>query len=173
MRWYASSRSIFAARPATAPSESSLRAALDGVAGAAAVLQPELVGPFSDVADRVARDEPQRYRLGSAAVLLASPHLGEVRIGRDDRAGVPERLAAPFLAEDLVDHAARTASRTHCSCSRKRRRKARRSSVFGPWPVTTCLSSAQAGSVYSQTPSSRLRSFGSGMVKPSSRICGT
>src|SRR5207248_10141828 len=142
------------ARPSSARSFTSLlQTGLDRIAVDAAVLEAELVGPVFDVADRVSRDEPQRDRLGSAAVLLASPHLGEVRIGRDDRSGVLERLAASFLAEDLVDHAARTASRTHCSCSRKRRRKARRSSVFGPCPVTTCLSSAQSGSVYSQPPS--------------------
>src|SRR3954451_22769542 len=162
------------ARPSSACSFTSLlQTGFDRIAVDAAVLQAELVGPVFDVADRVARDEPQRDRLGSAAVLLACPHLGEVRIGRDDRAGVLERLAAPFLAADLVDHGAITPSHTPFSCSRKRRPKARPSSVFGPCPVTTCLSSAQSGSVYSHTPSSRLRSVGSGTVKPSSRICGT
>src|SRR5439155_26362089 len=139
----------------------------------AAVLEVELVGPVLDGADRFARDGPERDRLAAAAVLLARPRLGEARVGRDDRAGVLERLAFPLPAKDLVDHAASTTSRTHCSRSRKPRRKASRSCVFGPWPVTTCLSSAQSGSVYSQTPSSRFRSFGSGTVSPSSQICGT
>src|SRR6185437_8697917 len=188
------------ASPSSACSFTSLlQSRLDRVAVDAAVLEVELVGPVLDVADRVARDEPECDRLAAAPVLLARPGLGEVRIRRDDRAGVLERGAALLLAEDLPDrgplrrrqsrhlrslpgsveptpgmaHAARTASRTHCSWSRKRRRKASRSSVFGPWPVTTCLSSSQSGSVYSQTPSSRLRSFGSGTVRPSSRICGT
>src|SRR5262245_12025164 len=166
------------ARPSSTCSFTSLlQACLDRVAVDAAVLEVELVGPVLDVADGVAGDEPERDRLAAPAVLLAGPGLGEVRVGRDDRAGVLEGGAAPLLAEDLphrmtrrVAHAARTASRTHCSWSRKRRRSASRSSVFGPWPVTTCLSSAQSGSVYSQTPSSRLRSFGSGTVRPSSRI---
>src|SRR5438309_2514717 len=121
-----------------------LKAGLDRVAVDAAVLEVELVGPVLDVADRVARDQPERNRLAAPAVLLASPGLGEVRVGRDDRAGVLEGCAALLLAEDLPNrlaHAAR-ASRTHCSCSRKPRRKASRSSVFGPCPVTTCLSSA-------------------------------
>src|SRR6185437_952302 len=165
------------ARPSSACSFTSLlQTRLNRVAVDAAVLEVELVGPVLDVADRVAGHEPQRDRLAAPAVLLSRPRLGEVRVGCDDRARVLERLAAPFLAEDLphrLAHAARTASLTHCSCSRKRRRNASRSSVFGPWPVTTCLSSSQSGSVYSQTPSSRLRSFGSGTVSPSSRICGT
>src|SRR5690242_4502692 len=166
------------ARPSSACSFTSLlQTCLDRVAVDAAVLEVELVGPVLDVADRLAGDEPERGRLAAPAVLLARPGLGEVGVGRDDRAGVLERGAAHPLAEDLPDrmlvHAARTASRTHGSWSRKRRRNASRSSVFGPWPVTTCLSSSQSGSVYSQTPSSRLRSFGSGTVRPSSRICGT
>src|SRR6478752_2138776 len=162
------------ARPSSACSLTSLlQSGLDRVAVDAAVLEVELVGPVLDVADRVARHEPERDRLPAPAVLLARPGLREVRIGCDDRAGVLEGGAALLLAEDLPDrvaHAASTASRTHCSRSRKPRRNASRSSVFGPWPVTTCLSSDQSGSVYSQTPSSRLRSFGSGTVSPSSRI---
>src|SRR5439155_6656861 len=148
-------------------------ARLDRIAVDAAVLEIELVGPFLDVADRVARDEPERDRLAAPAVLLARPRLREVGVRGLDGAGVLERLAFPLPAKNLVDHAASTTSRTHCSRSRKPRRKASRSSVFGPWPVTTCLSSAQSGSVYSQTPSSRFRSFGSGTVSPSSQICGT
>src|SRR5262249_3077981 len=169
------------ARPSSACSFTCLlQACLDRVAVDAAVLEVELVGPVLDVADRVARDEPARDRLAAAARLLASPGPGEVRVGSDDRTGVLERGTALLLAEDFpnwmprrVAHAARTMSRTHCSWSRKRRRNASRSSVFGPWPVTTCLSSSQSGSEYSQTPSSRLRSLGSGTVSPSSQICGT
>src|SRR5215475_14102052 len=110
------------ARPSSACSFTCLlQACLDGVAVDAAVLEVELVGPVLDVADRVARDEPQRDRLAAPAVLLARPRLGEVRVGCDHRAGVLERLAAPLLPEDLPDrlaHAAK-ASRTHCSWSRK------------------------------------------------------
>src|SRR3954453_4825704 len=154
-----------------------LQAGLDRVAVDAAVLEVELVGPVLDVADRVARDEPERDRLTAPAGLLARPPLREVRIGGHDRPRELERLAAALLAKDLPDgvlaHAARTASRTHCSWSRKRRRNASRSSVFGPWPVTTCFSSSQSASVNSHSPSSRLRSCGSGISRPSSRICGT
>src|SRR3954454_15500904 len=165
------------ARPSSACSLTSLlQSGLDRVTVHAAVLEVEFVGPVLDVADRVARDEPERDRLATPAILLARPCLREVGIRRDDRAGVLEGAAALLLAEDLphvvLAHAAK-ASRTHRSWSRKRRRKASRSSVFGPWPVTTCLSSSQSGSVYSQTPSSRFRSFGSGTVRPSSQICGT
>src|SRR5439155_4224813 len=162
------------ARPSSACSFTRLlQPCLDRIAVDAAVLEVELVGPVLDVADRVARDEPERDRLAAPAVLLARPRLREVGVRRLDGAGVLERLAFPLPAKNLVDHAASTTSRTHCSRSRKPRRKASRSSVFGPWPVTTCLSSAQSGSVYSQTPSSRFRSFGSGTVSPSSQICGT
>src|SRR5438874_10980768 len=101
------------ARPSSACSFTSLlQAGLDRVAVAAAVLEVEPVGPGFDVADRIARDGPQRDRLAAPAVLLAGPGLGEVRVGGNDRARVFERLAPPLLAEDLVDHAARTASRT-------------------------------------------------------------
>src|SRR5438876_3690341 len=137
------------ARPSSACSFTRLlQPCLDRIAVDAAVLEVELVGPVLDVADRFARDEPERDRLAAPAVLLARPRLGEVRVGRGDRAGVLERCAALLLAEDLPNRLAHTAkaSRTHCSRSRKPRRKARRSSVFGPWPVTTCLSSAQSGS---------------------------
>src|SRR5206468_3256059 len=162
------------ARPSSACSFTGLlQPRLDRVAVDAAVLEVELVGPVLDVADRVAGNEPERDRLAAPAVLLARPRLGEVRVGRDDRARVLERGTALLLAKDLPDgvaHGASTTSRTHCSRSRKPRRKASRSWVFGPWPVTTCLSSAQSGSVYSQTPSSRRRSFGSGTVRPSSQI---
>src|SRR5437588_10720853 len=150
-----------------------LQAGLDRVAVDAAVLEIELVRPVLDAVDRVARHEPQRNRLAAAPVLLARPRLRELHVGRDDRAGVLERLTVALSAKDLVDHAARTESRTHCSWSRNRRRNARRSSVFGPCPVTTCLSSSQSGSLYSHVPSSRRRSFGSGPLRPSSQICGT
>src|SRR5215831_16344312 len=117
-----------------------LQTCLDRVAVDAAVLEVELVGPVLDVADLVARHEPEGDRLAAAAVLLTRPRLREVGVGSDDRAGVLERLALPLAPEDLEDriaHAAKTTSRTHCSCSRKRFRSASRSSVFGPWPVTT------------------------------------
>src|SRR5262249_35535194 len=130
------------ARPSSACSFTCLlQSSLDRVAVDASVLEVELVGPVLDVADGVARDEPERDRLAAPAVLLARPRLGEVCVGSDHRAGVLERGTALLLAEDLPNrmtcgmaHAARTASRTHCSWSRKRRRRASRSSVFGPWP---------------------------------------
>src|SRR5581483_11825919 len=142
------------------------------------VLEVELVRPLVDLVNRLARHEPQGRRLAAPAVLLARPRLRERRVRRRDRARVLERLAAPRLPEHLEDGlvghaAASTESRTQRSCSMKRRRSSSRSSVFGPCPVTTCLSSSQSGSLYSHVPSSRRRSFGSGTVRPSSRICGT
>src|SRR5581483_12512687 len=103
------------ARPSSACSFTSLlQAGLDRVAVDAAVLEVELVRPVLDVADRVARDEPERDRLAAPAVLLACPRLGEVRVRSDDRAGVLERLTLPLAPEDLpLVHAASTASRTH------------------------------------------------------------
>src|SRR6478609_10987002 len=90
------------ARPSSACSLTSLlQSGLDGVAVDAAVLEVELVRPVLDVADRVARDEPERDRLAAAAVLLTRPRLREVRVGRDDRAGVLERLALALAPEDL------------------------------------------------------------------------
>src|SRR5690242_4254855 len=89
------------ARPSSACSFTSLlQAGLDRVAVDAAVLEVELVRPVLDVADRIARHEPERDRLSAAAVLLAGPGLREVRVGGNHRTGVFERLAAPFLAED-------------------------------------------------------------------------
>src|SRR6266508_507934 len=117
----------------------------------------------------------QRVAVDAANVQLPRIRLGEREVRRVKRAAVLERLPLPFLAKDLPDHAAsaRTALRTQAVSSRDQRRKPSRSSVFGPWPVTTCLSSSQSGSEYFQTPSSPLRSFGSGTVSPSSQICGT
>src|SRR5579864_675153 len=162
------------ARPSRSSFTCLLQPRLDRVAVDAPVLEVEFVRPFVDDVHRVARDEPERDRLAAAAVLLARPRLRELRVGRLHRAAVLERLPLAILPEDLPDHqAARTTSRTHCSCSRKRARNASRSAVRGTCPVTTCFSSSQSGSVYSHTPSSRLRSFGSGTVSPSSQICGT
>src|SRR5690242_15492854 len=96
-----------------------LQASLDRVAVDAPVLEVELVRPVVDDVHPVARHEPERRRLAAPAVLLARPRLREVDVGRHDRARVLERLPLPVLPEDLVDHAARTASRTHCSCSMK------------------------------------------------------
>src|SRR5690348_8672366 len=96
------------ARPSRSSFTRLLQACLDRVAVDAAVLEVELVGPVLDVVDRIARNEPQRNRLAAAAVLLARPRLCELGVGRDDRTGVLERLALPFLTEDFVDHAANT-----------------------------------------------------------------
>src|SRR5580765_1970504 len=135
----------------------------------------ELVVEVGHFVDRFARDDPQRDRLLAPAVLLVRENLCERCVRRRHRAGVRERGALLLLAKDLEDHAAsaRTTERTHASCSSMRRRSSRRSCVFGPWPVTTCLSSSQSGSLYSHTPRSFLSSFGSGTVSPSSQICGT
>src|SRR4051812_4074374 len=93
-----------------------LQTSLDRIAVDAAVLEVELVGPVLDVADLVARHEPERDRLAAAAVLLARPRLREVGVRSDDRAGVLERLAFALAPEDFpLVHAARTTSRTHCS----------------------------------------------------------
>src|SRR5207245_7348088 len=111
------------------------------------------VGEVVHLADRPARNEPQRFRLLAAAVLLVRVRLREGHVRRVDRPGVRERNAFLLLAEDFVDQAAlaRTTERTHASCSRKRRRNPSRSCVFGPWPVTTCFSSSQSGSLSSKT----------------------
>src|SRR5436309_1557373 len=103
-----------------------LQAGLDRVAVDAAILEIELVGPVADDVHRVARHEPERDRLAAPAVLLARPRLRELRVRRLDRAAVLERLPLAVLAEHFPDHAARNASRTHCSCSRKRARNASR-----------------------------------------------
>src|SRR5204862_7949734 len=149
---------------------------LQRIAVHAVVVPFELVDEFVDSVDRVTRDDPQGHRLAAASVLLPRVHLRERRVRSGERARVLERLPRPLLTEDLVDRHAASASttdRTHADCSRALRRRSSRSAVFGPWPVTTCRSSSQSGSVYSQTPSSRLRSFGSGTSSPSSQICGT
>src|SRR5437763_4823898 len=135
----------------------------------------QLVREVVDLVHGLARDDPEGRRLAAPTVLLACVRLGELLVRSLDRAGMRERLAFTFLTEDLVDHAAsaRTVRRTQAFSSRVARRSSRRSAVFGPCPVTTCLSSSQSGSLYSQTPSSCLRNFGSGTVRPSSQICGT
>src|SRR4051794_16556756 len=109
---------------------------LDRVAVDAPVLEVELVGPVRHRMDRRARNEPQALALAPPPELLARPRVGERRVGRVDRAGVRVRLALPLLAKDFEDHAARTVSRTHFSCWRKRARKASRSCERGPCPVT-------------------------------------
>src|SRR5439155_9916005 len=116
----------------------------------AAVLEVELVGEVVHFVDGVARHEPQRLRLAAATVLLARPRFREGGVGRVDRARMLERLALLLASEHFEDHAA-SASRTHRSCSRKRRRSSSRSAERGPWPVMTVRSSSQSGSVYSQT----------------------
>src|SRR5215470_4616516 len=77
------------ARPSSACSFTSLlQACFDRVAVNPPVLEVELVRPVLDVADRVARDEPERDRLAAPAVLLARPGLRKVGVWCDDRAGV-------------------------------------------------------------------------------------
>src|SRR5438045_8623614 len=78
-----------------------LQSCLDRVAVDTAVLEVELVRPVLDVADLVARHEPESDRLAAPAVLLARPRLREVRVGRYDRAGVLEGLALPLAPEYL------------------------------------------------------------------------
>src|SRR5437763_6887478 len=135
----------------------------------------QLVVEVVHFVDRLARNDPQRCRLLPPSVLLVRIRVRERDVRCLDGARVRERDAFLLLAEDFEDHAASasTTARTHASCSRNFLRNSSRSCVFGPCPVTTCLSSSQSGSLYSQTPSSLLRSFGSGTVSPSSRICGT
>src|SRR5205807_204816 len=95
------------ARPSSACSFTRLlQTGFDRVTVDAAVLEVELIGPVLDVADRIARDEPEGDRLAATAVLLARPRLCEVGVRRLDGPGMLERLAAPLLAKDFVDHAA-------------------------------------------------------------------
>src|SRR5262245_61674764 len=153
-----------------------LQLLLERVAVDAVVVALELVDELVDLVHRVARHEPERDRLAAPAELLACVPLGVLVVRRLHRARVRERLPLPLLAENLVDHAAcaSTVRRTHSVSSHVVRRRSSRSSVRGPCPVTTCLSSSQSGSVNSQRPvSSSLRRYGSGTVSPSSQICGT
>src|SRR2546423_15031633 len=117
------------------------------------VVPLQLVDELLDLAHGLAWDDPQRRRFATPAELLPRVPVRECRVRRVDRPGVLERLALAFLAEDFPDQAtsASIAPRTHSVSSRVRRRSSNRSSVFGPCPVTTCLSSAQSGSLYSQT----------------------
>src|SRR5437764_10795571 len=111
------------ARPSSSCSFTSLlQAGFDRVAVDAAVFEVELVGPLVDDVHGVARHQPERDRFAATAVLLAGPRLRELGIGCDDRACVLERRARAILSEHFPDHAASSASRTHCSCSRNRRR---------------------------------------------------
>src|SRR5262245_23607145 len=148
---------------------------LERIAVDAVVIPLQLVDELVDFVHSLSGHDPQRDRLAAPPVLLARVPLREFLVRRLDRAGVRERLALALLPKDLVDHAAsgRTTRRTHSVSSRVVRRSPSRSSVLGPCPVTTCLSSSQSGSLNSQTPSSSLRSFGSGTVSPSSQMCGT
>src|SRR5262245_30202286 len=152
-----------------------LQLLLERITVDAVVVPLELVDELVDLVHGLARHDPQSDRLPAPAVLLARVPLGELLVRRLDRAGVRERLPFSLLTKNLVDHAAsgRTTRRTHSVSPRVVRRSPSRSSVFGPWPVTTCLSSSQSGSENPQTPSSSFRSFGSGTVSPSSQICGT
>src|SRR5439155_2778122 len=124
---------------------------LERVAVHAAIARVEARREILDRLDRVARHDPHGLRLVAAPVEVARVHVGEALVGRLERAGVHEGLARALLSEDLEDQAASagTTRRTQAVSSREVRRKPRRSSVFGPWPVTTLLSSSQSGSVYS------------------------
>src|SRR2546426_10307577 len=168
-----SSSSAISSSACSFPRFSQLR--LQRVAVHPVVVLAQLVDEVLEDADRLARHGPEGDGLAAAPELLVRVRVGEGLVRRVDRAGVLKRIALALLPEDLVDHAAsaRIAVRTQAVSSRVARRSSSRSAVFGPWPVTTERSSSQSGSVYSQTPSSRFRSFGSGSVSPSSQICGT
>src|SRR4029077_15619719 len=100
---------------------------LDRIAVDPAVLEIELVRPVGDLVHGVTRDEPEPDALAPPTELLACPGVGKCCVGCLDGTGVGERLSLSLLPEDFEDHAARTSSRTHFSCSRKRARNARRS----------------------------------------------
>src|SRR5919197_271375 len=152
------------ARPLT----SLLQLFLERIPVHAVVVPVQLVDEILDRMQCLARGDPERGGLAAAPVLLARVPLGEPLVRSLDRPSVLERLALPFLPKDLVDHAARSTERTQAEFSRALRRRSSRSAVFGPWPVTTCMSSSQSGSVYCQRPlSSSLCSSGSGTVRPS------
>src|SRR5207253_6556376 len=95
-----------------------LQLRLQRIAVDAVVRLLQLVKELVHLVDRVARDDPQRDRLLPAAVLLVGERLRKRRVGRVERARVRERRAPFLLTEDLEGHAARTTSRTHCSCAR-------------------------------------------------------
>src|SRR4051794_24208899 len=153
-----------------------LQLLFERIAVDAVVVAVELVDELVDLDHGLPWDDPEGRRLPASAVLLARVHVREVVVRRLDRAGVLQSLPLAFLTKDFVDHYAAWASRTlrtHAEFSRALRRRSSRSCDFGPWPVTTLRNSSQSGSPYSQTPSSFLRNFGSGTVRPSSQICGT
>src|SRR5215211_1800075 len=83
-----------------------LQLLLERIAVHPVVVSVQLVDEVLDGQDRLARHHPERLRLAAAPVLLAGVPLGEAFVRRLDRAGVLERLALPFLAEDFPDHAA-------------------------------------------------------------------
>src|SRR5262245_3273429 len=79
---------------------------LQRVAVHTVVVLAQLVGEVLDLADRVARDDPERDRLAAPAVLLVRVGVRESRVRGGYGAGVLERLPLALLSKDLVDHAA-------------------------------------------------------------------
>src|SRR5919198_1207089 len=170
-----SSSSAISSRRCTCSFTGLLELLLQRIAVDAVVVPVELVDEVLDLENRIPRHDPKRLRLPAPPVELLRVRLGKRTVWRVERTGVLERLSLALLTEDLVDQAASASTtwRTHAEFSRARRRRSSRSCDRGPCPVTTLRSSSQSGSVYFQTPSSFLRSFGSGTVRPSSQICGT
>ena len=163
------------ARPSSSSFTRLLQARLDRVAVDAPVLQVELVGPVARrrAPRRAARATTRPTRRGGRTARAPTPP----RTPRPARRPSPRARTAALrgrAGRSPRSSAASTASRTHCSCSRKRR--AEREPLGRARPVAgddAASAPPSPARVYSQTPSSRLRSFGSGTVRPSSRICGT
>src|SRR4051794_27070649 len=112
---------------------------LERVAVDAPVVGIEAVVVDLDLAQLVARHDPERRRLLPPRVELARVRLREALVRCLEGARVLERLALALAPEALVDHAApaSTARRTPSVCSSESRRSSSRSLLRGPFPVTT------------------------------------
>ena len=117
------------------------------------------------------RSRPRRHLRSFVSLRRAYDSCGAGRAGPSAPQLTTRRSVRVSVAP--TTHAASSASRTHCSCSRKRRRKASRSCERGPWPGHDRLQLGPVGLGVLPDALVRRRRFGSGIVSPSSRICGT
>src|SRR5207249_4572796 len=103
---------------------------------------------------------------------LDPPHLDPVVAGGSFPVDVPDQHRAPtaYAASGMPANA----SRTHAWVSHMVLRRASRTEVMGPLPLTTCQNSSQSGSDQSHSPASSLKaSFSSGTEMPRSHSLGT
>ena len=74
-------------------------------------------------------------------------HLTPVLLTYNEAPNIAAALSRLAWAKDVVVVDSASTDRTQAEFSRAWRRRSSRSSVFGPCPVTTCMSSSQSGSV--------------------------